>query len=157
MTSHLETSTLYEEDYYHWLELTARQIRERDFNSVDWENLLEELDSLGRSEKNALKNRLILLLMHLLKYQYQREKRSSSWVSTILEQRRQINSLLEDSPSLKPYYLEIFAKCYSEAVLDASTETRLPVSTFAVDSPFAPQDVIDFAYIRAILEEDEQG
>ena len=110
MTSHLQTSTLYDRDYYEWIDVT------------------------------------------LLKYQYQPEKRSSSWVSTILEQRRQINSLLEDSPSLKHYYLEIFAKCYSDAVLDASAETRLPVNAFPIDSLFAPQDVIDSVYVRSMFE-----
>ncbi|MFM8009382.1 MAG: DUF29 domain-containing protein, partial [Dolichospermum sp.] len=102
-----------------------------------------------------LKNRLIVLLMHLLKYQFQSEKRSSSWVSTIWEQFYQIESLLADSPSLKPYYLELFSDCYLKAVRATSTETKLSIQVFPIDSPFEPLDVINSDFIMTLLSQEE--
>lgn len=89
--------------------------------------------------------------MHLLKYQYQPQRRPSSWVSTILEQRRQIEYLLADSPSLKPFYREIFLACYGDAIRDASIETKLPVKSFPVEPPFLPEQIIDIDFIENLL------
>lgn len=136
-------SNLYEQDYYLWLETTVNKIRSHNFDSVDWENLLEELESLGRSERNALKSRLAVLLLHLLKYQYQPSHRSNSWLCTINEQRRQIEFVLEDSPSLKSYLTEIFAKCYQVARRDAASETGLPANTFPDESPFSLEETLN--------------
>ena len=110
---------------------------------------------MGKEKRRELKNRLIVLFMHLLKYQFQPEKRSSSWVSTIWEQFYQIESLLEDSPSLKPYYLELFSDCYLKAVRAASTETKLSIQMFPVDSPFLPLDVINSDFIITLLSQEE--
>jgi hypothetical protein len=113
MTTNLQSTSLssylYNQDYCLWLETTAKLLRNHQLDHVDFEHLIEEIEDMGKEKRRELKNRLIVLLMHLLKYQYQSEKRSSSWVSTIWEQFYQIESLLEDSPSLKPYYLEIFS------------------------------------------------
>lgn len=118
---------------------------------MDLENLIEEIESMGRSEQRELKKRLRVLLMHLLKYQYQPEKRSSSWNGTIIEQHRQIESLLKDSPSLKPHYQNIFSECYDDAIIDAADETKLRCDAFPVESPFSPEDVIDRSYISSFL------
>ena len=115
MTTHQPTITtnanLYEQDFYLWIETTAKQLKAGKFAEVDLDNLIEEIESMGRSEKRELKSRLIVLLMHLLKWQYQPEKRSESWRSTITEQRISIEALLEDSPSLQPLIAEVFADC----------------------------------------------
>ncbi len=156
MTVQLETtSNLYNQDYQAWLLKTIEQLRAKNFDNVDWEILIEELESLVSSDRRELQNRLIILLMHLLKYQYQPEKRSSSWRGTILEQRRQIVLLLKNSPSLKPYYLEIFHDCYIDAVQDASDETKLPVKTFPFESPFLPEDVINRDFISSVVNQEE--
>jgi hypothetical protein len=156
MTIQLETtSNLYKKDYQAWLLKTIEQLRTKNFDNVDWEILIKELESLVSSDRRELQNRLIILLMHLLKYQYQPEKRSSSWRGTILEQRRQIVLLLKNSPSIKPYYLEIFADCYTDAVIDASDETKLAVKTFPVESPFLPEDVINRDFISSIVNQAE--
>ena len=96
---------------------------------------------MGKSEKRELKSRLIVLLMHLLKWQYQPEKRSESWRSTITEQRICIELLLEDSPSLQPLLIEIFADCYEKARLKASEETGIKLNFFPKESPFTLEDV----------------
>jgi hypothetical protein len=108
-------NNLYEQDFYLWTQITAKQLKENKFNEIDIKNLIEEIESIGRSEKRELKSRLIVLLMHLLKWHYQPEKRSESWRSTITEQRICIEGLLEDSPSLKPLLPEVFEDCYQKA------------------------------------------
>lgn len=157
MTTDLQSSAtnyfeLYEQDHCLWLEATANLLRSGQLELIDFEHLIEEIEDIGKEKRRELKNRLRVLLMHLLKYKYQPDKCSSSWVNTILEQYRQIESLLEDSPSLKPYYLEIFSDCYLKAVVDASTETKLPIDTFPSGSPFSATDVINSAYIHSLFE-----
>lgn len=151
--THIES--LHEEDFYLWLNTTAQLLRSGQFNEVDFDNLIEEIESMGSSQRRELKNRLVVLLMHLLKYQYQPSLRSNSWVNTILEQRRQIEFLLKDSPSLKPYYLEIFDDCYKNAVYDASVETKLDVKTFPVESPFVPEEALDRDFIATLVAQDD--
>jgi hypothetical protein len=144
------TETLYEQDYYLWLETTAQQLRERRLNELDWEHLLEEIEDLAKNSRRELKNRLVVLLAHLLKWKYQPEKLpyyGNSWISTITEQRRQIEFLLEDSPSLKPFLLEVFAGCYAKARRDASKETGLPIDTFPAQSPFTPEEALNPDYL----------
>jgi hypothetical protein len=160
MNTHLqpatvENSELYEQDYYLWMVTTANLLRDRRWEQVDFEHLIEEIEAMGKEQRRELKSRLVVLLMHILKYQYQVEKRSSSWVSTILEQSNQIEYLLEDSRSLKPYYLEIFPQCYDRAIRNASAETKLPVNAFPHDSAFSPEDVINYDFILALFNQNE--
>ncbi|WP_199248079.1 DUF29 domain-containing protein [[Phormidium] sp. ETS-05] len=129
-------TNLYKSDFYLWVETTGQLLREGKFNMIDWENLIEEIDSMGRREKTALKSNLRVLLMHLLKYNYQPEKRSNSWKYTIFEHRKRITESLADSPSLKTYYQEVFAECYQDARQEASLETGLPLEVFPEESPF---------------------
>jgi hypothetical protein len=96
-------TSLYEQDFYQWVQTTVTQLRSRDLSNLDWDNLIEEIDSLGKQEKRELVNRLIVLLMHLLKWEFQPEKRSRSWLATIKIQRLEIIDQIESNPSLKPY------------------------------------------------------
>jgi hypothetical protein len=96
---------MYEQDFYAWSVQTATLIRQGSWSEIDALNLAEEIESMGRSEKRELINRLAILMMHLLKWQFQSERRSRSWEGTIDEQRQQVHDLLEDSPSLT-YELE---------------------------------------------------
>lgn len=133
---------LYEQDFYLWIQTTVEQLKENKFNEIDIPNLIEEVESMGRSEKRELKSRLIVLLMHLLKWQYQPEKRSESWRSTITEQRICIEALLEDSPSLKPLLSELFDECYQKARLKASDETGIKINFFPQESPFSQEETL---------------
>ena len=142
------TQTLYDQDYYLWLKTTINQLRTGQFSVVDLDNLIEELESMGRSEKRAVKSLLIRLLEHLLKLKYwdvERERNEGHWQGEIRTFRREIKDELKDSPSLKPYILEIFDECYKEARAEASDRSKLPIDTF----PVAP-----IGSLEQILDED---
>lgn len=112
-----KNDTLYEQDFVAWCEDTAAKLKKRDIEHLDFENLIEEIESLGRSDRRELKNRLTVLLAHLLKRMYINSPENfNGWEVTIVEQRQQIKGLLEDSPSLKPYLAEILAKVYANAL-----------------------------------------
>lgn len=136
-------NNLYEQDFYLWTQITAEQLKENKFNEIDITNLIEEIESMGRSEKRELKIRLVVLLMQLLKWHYQPEKRSESWRSTITEQRICIEGLLEDSPSLKPLLSEVFEDCYQKARLKASDETGIKLNFFPKESPFSLEEALE--------------
>ncbi|GFE70663.1 DUF29 domain-containing protein [Chroococcus sp. FPU101] len=142
-------STLYQQDYNLWIEKTIKLIQEKNFNAVDWENLTEELDSLGKSDKRELRNRLIVLLEHLLKLAYwdsERENNQRGWRTTIREQRRQIKVLLDDSPSLKPFLKGILAECYLIAREEVIEKTGLLSSVFPMESPFIADNTLNSDY-----------
>ena len=134
---------LYDQDFYLWVESTVQQLRQKQLDKIDWENLIEEIESLGKSEKNALKSNLRILLMHLLKWQYQPNKRSNSWSYTITEHNIRINQAFQDSPSLKRYFAEIFEDCYQDARKLAAKETGLNIQIFPLDCPFSQEDVLN--------------
>lgn len=112
-----KNDTLYEQDFVAWCEDTVAKLRKRELDYLDFDNLIEEVESLGRSDRRELRNRLMVLLAHLLKRMYVNSPENfNGWEVTIVEQRQQIKGLLEDSPSLKPYLAEILAKVYANAL-----------------------------------------
>jgi hypothetical protein len=135
--------SLYNQDYYLWLTSTATLLKEKEFTKLDLENLIEEIESLGKSEKRAIESNLIVVMLHLLKWRYQPEKRSNSWNSSIREHRRRIQRLLTDSPSLKNYLSEILADCYLAAKKQAGDETGLSIIAFPEESPFSLTECLD--------------
>ena len=124
---------LYDQDFYLWIETTAKQLKEGRFAEVDLANLIEEIETMGRSEKHALEGNLVVLLMHLLKYKYQPDKRYNSWKVTIREHRRRLTRSFKDSPSLKTYFQEVLPECYQDARKQASDETGLSLDAFPVE------------------------
>ncbi|MBD2628316.1 DUF29 domain-containing protein [Trichormus variabilis] len=136
-------ATLYEQDYYLWLETTIEKLREHKFKAVDIDNLIEELETLGRSEKKALRSYLRLIVMHLLKWQYQPEKRSKSWQITIRNNRFEVEEALEDSPSFKPQLAELLNQCYPRAVMEASEGTGLSATIFPSSCLFTIEQILD--------------
>ncbi|HAX77598.1 MAG TPA: DUF29 domain-containing protein [Cyanobacteria bacterium UBA11372] len=139
--------SLYETDFVSWVETTVEQLRNQDYASVDWENLIEEIEDMSKRERKSLKSNLVVLLLHLLKWQYQSECRSGSWKGSIREHRRRINDDLKDSPSLKPYLQEVFAECYMNARLQAADETSLPIGTFPLDCLYTPDQSLDTDFL----------
>ncbi|MBD2294265.1 DUF29 domain-containing protein [Anabaena sphaerica FACHB-251] len=138
--------TLYDQDYYLWLRTTINQLRAGQFSSVDLENLIEELETMGRSQKRAIESLLIRLLEHLLKLKYldsERERKEGHWKGEIRTFRRQIKKELKDSPSLKPYILEIFDECYEEARKEGSDRSQLPLDTFPINPIGSLEQVLD--------------
>ena len=138
---------LYDTDYYLWLQQNLELLRLGKFSEVDWTHLLEEIEDMGKSEKRAITSHLRILLMHLLKYQYQSDKQTNSWLFTIREHRKRLLELLKMSPSLKSYYLDVFADCYQDARELAADETGLAINTFPADAPFSPEDTINTDYL----------
>ncbi len=143
----VDRKTLYEADYLQWIETTVEKLRSQDYVTVDWENLIEEIEDMGRSERRSLESNLIVVLLHLLKWQYQSKCRSGSWESSIIEHRRRIKKALEESPSLKPYLEGIFAECYTQAAKQAKAETGLPLGSFPVQCPYELTEVIDDEFL----------
>ncbi len=136
-------SSLYEQDYYLWLETTAKLLREGQLSALDVANLLEEIEDMGRSEKRAFYSNLKILLMHLLKYSYQSEKRSNSWIASIVEHRQRIKKAFKESPSLQPYFIEIVNECYQDARELAAAETGLAIDAFPVEPLFTPEEILN--------------
>jgi hypothetical protein len=141
------SKTLYETDYLKWIETTLTKLRMGDYSHIDWENLIEEIEDMARSERRSLKSNLVVLLMHLLKWQYQPEFRSGSWKGSIVEHRRRIREALKDSPSLKPFLTEIFAECYVDAVEQASAETGLFAEIFPEFCPYSYEEVLSGEFL----------
>ncbi|ELS04342.1 protein of unknown function DUF29 [Xenococcus sp. PCC 7305] len=139
--------TLYEQDYCLWLTTTAKLLRERQLNEIDFEDLIEELEGMSRREKEALFSNLQVVLMHLLKYRYQPSKRSNSWRSSIREHRKRIKRAFRNSPSLKPYFTKIFLECYQDAKELAADETGLSINNFPEQCPFTTEEILETEYL----------
>ncbi|MBS3028810.1 MAG: DUF29 domain-containing protein [Dolichospermum sp. DET50] len=140
------TQTLYDQDYYLWLRTTINQLRTGQFSVVDLENLLEELETMGKSEKRAIESLLTKLLVHLLKlkcWDSERERNQGHWLGEIRTFRRQITKSLKDSPSLKPYILEIFDECYQDARKEASDRSQLPIDIFPLIPIASLEQILD--------------
>jgi hypothetical protein len=113
----MNSSELYEQDFALWLDTTAAQLKVRDIQGLDWDHLVEEIESLGKLLKRELESRLGVLLQHLLKRNYvQMSENYRGWENTIEEQRRELELLLSQSPSLKKYFAGVFAKTWQYAL-----------------------------------------
>jgi hypothetical protein len=134
--------TLYEQDFNLWLTETVELLKTRQVERLDYKNLIEELESMGISQKHALESNLIQVLIHLLKWRYQPKKQTNSWRLSIREHSRRLLRSLQDSPSLKPYL-----ECYQEARERASLETELPIETFPLDLPFSQENLLNPSYL----------
>ena len=134
---------LYEHDIHAWTQQTAKLLRQRRFQDLDIKHLIEELETMGRRDRQELVSRLKILLGHLLKWQYQPAHRSSSWRGSILEQRLRIRDLLEDLPSLKSFLAEAAAAAYGDGAKLASKETGVPLAQFPEALPYAPDRLLD--------------
>ncbi len=121
---------LYDQDFYAWANQQAGLLRAGKLAEADIENIAEEIESMGKSEKRELKNRLSILLLHLLKWQYQPEHRSASWQATIRVQRRDLADHMLDNPSLNAVLPQAIEQAYGNAVIEAAVETNLLETTF---------------------------
>ncbi|MEC4986954.1 MAG: DUF29 domain-containing protein, partial [Oscillatoria sp. PMC 1068.18] len=139
-------SNLYETDFYAWTQTQAKLLQLGNFSKLDLPNLIEEIVSLGKQQRQELRNYLSILLGHLLKWHFQPEKRSRSWLATIRIQRRDILRLLRDNPSLKSYQEEALAEAYQNGRDLAVKETNLPFSTFPQDCPYSLEEILGDRY-----------
>ena len=137
---------LYEQDFCLWVERALLLLREGNLRDLDLENLLEEIADMSNSQKQALESNLKVILMHLLKYKYQPDKRTNSWRYTIVEHRQRIRKAFKNSPSLKRHFLDEFADVYLDARKLASVETNISIDTFPITAPFTTSQVLDEDY-----------
>jgi Domain of unknown function DUF29 len=133
----------YETDFVAWLEDQAGRARRGEVDSLDLDNIAEELEGLARTDRHEIGSRLTVLLMHLLKYEFQPKRRARSWLATIIEQRQQIARLLSYSPSLRSFPASILTECYVDACKRAAVETGMPESTFPERCLFAIGEALD--------------
>ncbi|MBU2766656.1 DUF29 domain-containing protein [Acidithiobacillus ferrivorans] len=129
-------TTLYEQDFLAWTESQAEALRTRQIGALDWANLLEEVESMGASQRRELKNRMRVLLMHLIKWQWQPERRGVSWGSTIDVQRYELFDLLDASPSLKRAVASVVCDVWPQARKEAAKETDLSPDVFPEFCPW---------------------
>ncbi|MBW4449274.1 MAG: DUF29 domain-containing protein [Spirirestis rafaelensis WJT71-NPBG6] len=133
---------LYETDFYAWTQKQANLLRHQQWNQLDLSNLIEEIESLGKQQRAELRNRWSVLIAHLLKWEYQHEKRSRSYLNTIRIQRLDTLELLAENRSLKPYLQEVLQKAYIKPILLASGETNLLMKTFPQNCPYTLEDIL---------------
>jgi hypothetical protein len=135
--------SLYERDFHLWLEQQAELLREGRLSELDVANLLEEIESMGRKDKKAIQSNLVIVMAHLLKYQFQADQRSSGWRGSIVEHRRRLRYDLAESPSLRGHAVAAFEEAYADAREQASAEAGLPVETFPERSPYTLEQALD--------------
>ncbi len=135
--------TAYDRDLTLWAKDTAQLLRERCWNAVDWEHLIEEVEDLGKSERSAIASQMERIMVHLLKWQYQPQRQSDSWLDSINDGRSQIRRKLEDSPSLRSYPEQVLEKEYTRARREAARQTRLEISLFPESCPYLIEQVIE--------------
>ncbi|MDQ2695943.1 MAG: DUF29 domain-containing protein [Pseudomonadota bacterium] len=139
-------NNLYDRDFYAWAMRNAELIRQGRFAEVDLNNVAEELESMGRSERHQLENRLAVLLAHLLKWRFQPERlqrHGKSWRATIKEQRLRVKKRLAASPSLRHGIEDSFAEAYRYAVLRVVKETPLEEAALPAQCPFTLEQTLD--------------
>ncbi|XWK88031.1 MAG: DUF29 domain-containing protein [Phormidium sp.] len=142
---------LYKTDFVAWTEQTAKLINAKKFSQVDWQAVVEEIENLGKADRRELKSRLEVLLQHLLKWQYQANFQSSSWQSSIYEQRKRILDLLKNSPCLQPYLTEVLPESYHRGKQAASDEIRLQINTFPADCPYSIEQILDSEFLPRVI------
>jgi hypothetical protein len=130
------TNALYEQDFFAWANEQAALLRAGQLTDADIEHIAEEIESMGKTEKRELVNRLAILLMHLLKWQYQPAMRGNSWRLSIEEQRYRLTDHLADNPSLKAILPQAIGNAYRLALLEAERETGLSRDLFPALCPW---------------------
>jgi Domain of unknown function DUF29 len=134
-------SATYTADFNLWIKQTAQLLRQRRWHDIDLEHLIEEVEDLGKSERRGIASQLTRLLLHLLKWQYQPERRSDSWLDSITDARTQIELAIQDSPSLKNYLAEQLEESYQRSRRQASQQTKMPIAAFPPECPY-PLDLV---------------
>ena len=135
-------STSYDRDFYSWSLEQARLVREGRWDIVDRENVAEEIESLGREQFNKLESALRVLMLHMLTWDHQLERRSRSWSLSIRQQRLEVDDVLADNPGLKNRITEATTRGYRKARLEAVKETGLDEEAFPDACPYSWDDIV---------------
>ena len=137
----------YHLDFYQWTQRQGELLRVEEWEQLDWQHIAEEIESLGKKDKRQVQSWLAVLITHLLKWEYQPDKRSPSWRKTLKEQRFRLALVLNDSPSLKVGLPEFVAVVYLYAVENAADETGLDRKLFPAVCPYGIEQLLDPAFI----------
>ena len=140
------TPTAYDADFFRWTQEQAAFLKNGEWSKLDVANLVDEVESLGDAYKNEIESRMQILLIHLLKWQYQPDARSSGWKGTIVEQRKRVLRRVAKSPSLKSYPASVIVEEYEIARLKAAGETGLAEDIFPAGCPFTIEEILDGDY-----------
>jgi hypothetical protein len=141
--------TLYEKDYYLWLQITLEQLKQRKIEDLDWPHLIEEIEALGNEERRKVESYLKQLLIHLLLYRYWESERmycSRGWEIEIDNFRDELEFLLR-SKILYNYFLQQLETVYQKARRQAIKKTNLPKDDFPVTCPFSPKEILAPDYL----------
>ncbi len=144
MVTEIGNKTLYERDFYLWIQETTELLKTRQLNQLDYENLIDEVESLGFTERANLRDNLRTLLRSLLKWKYLPPQDSNNWSSTALESCFQLQDILEVSPSLNAYFDEVLEETYQIARKLASIETDSDI--FPMTIPFKKEEILNDDY-----------
>jgi len=143
-----------DQDFHQWLQITINQLEQRDFSHLDIDRLIEELQDLGKSDKNALESNLVILLAHLLKVKVQANAPDSmkkSWFRSIIEHRERLSIQLENIPSLKSYLPTLINASYLKARKLAIKESKFadhgvvipPEKDYPSICPFSLEEILN--------------
>lgn len=145
------TSKLYETDFYAWALEQSQLLQEGKWQALDITNLVEEIESLGKQQRQELRNRLGILIGHLLKWEYQPELRSKSWKATIREQRQEVLRLLKENPSLKSYLPAGIADAHESGLALVVRETPLDYPDLPLECPYSIEQILNPAFPEGLL------
>ena len=140
------SANLHDQDFYAWTQQQLGLMRSGELSKVDLANLMDEVESMGASERRELYSRFLVLVHHLFKWQFQPEQRSNSWKSTLVEQRDQLEILLSQSPSLQRFCSDALEDAYPRSRRKASAETGLPLQAFPDTCPYTVQQVLSLDF-----------
>jgi len=147
----LPPAELYERDYYTWTQEQARALREHRIEELDWTNVAEEIEDLGKSERSALRSRLVRLLEHLLKYAHARdrmfENNARGWELSARNARDGFRDRLEENPGLRPQVDDIYVRAYREARNITLKALHLPDSAIPEAPPWTLEEIIDDSFL----------
>jgi hypothetical protein len=147
MAGRTPVEDLYDLDFFEWTQRVADRLRARRFEELDVEHVAEEIEDMGKRDLRELNSRVEVLLAHLLKWKLQPRKRSRSWRTTIVTQRREIEAILKDSPSLRRRLVSARQSNYEGAVARAVAETGLKIDVFPSDCPFSVDQILDTGFL----------
>ena len=133
----------YDKDFYSWTQEQAELLKHGRFSELDIDNLIEEVETMGRTEKRELESRLTVLLLHLLKWKYQDVRQRRSWELSIIEQRLKFEETLKENPGLKSKLDDMLKKAYRYAVIEASKETKISIKIFPELCPWELDKITD--------------
>jgi Domain of unknown function DUF29 len=139
----MNNAELYEYDFNGWIHHQISLLKAGKTSEIDIEHLIEELEDMGKSNLRELESRFVILIAHLLKWQFQPDQQSSSWRGSINEQRIQISRLLRKVPSLKPKIPTAIIDAYSDALMLAIKDTKLSKSTYPQTCPYTIEQLFD--------------